>query len=166
MLVRKYTVTVFNVSNLTIILGAFGPCHRGDVHWRRNCVLCNGSGSVHAGYRPCNMCQAKGATGAFGPCTQEDVHFRSLCHVCNGKCYIYDTPSYPQPVYPQPVYSQPVQPVHVHHHHHGHSGHHQVTFSSHSGSSVTCPVCTGKGGIGKSKAKMQSTLTDLLTPVF
>jgi hypothetical protein len=96
-----------------------------------------------AGSRPCNMCAGKGALGAFGPCTADDVHFKSACHVCQGKCHVYDThaPSH---------YVQPIQ--HVHHGHSSH-GHHHVTVSAHVHSaSVQCPVCNGKGGMGKSGA--------------
>lgn len=70
-------------------LGTFGPCTKGDMHFKKTCPFCDGNGTARAGSRACHMCNGKGGLGTFGPCDFKDIHFKSTCNVCNGKCHIY-----------------------------------------------------------------------------
>ena len=67
-------------------LGTFGPVPRGHMHWKKECLNCNGLGKT-INTIPCPACKSKGGHGTFGPCGLMDIHFKSACGACRGQGY-------------------------------------------------------------------------------
>jgi len=67
-------------------MGTFGPCSRGDIHYKRPCPTCDGNGATTL-TQICIKCNGQGGMGTFGPCEIKSVHFKRNCELCQGRCY-------------------------------------------------------------------------------